>query len=245
MILVGLTMHLGLFLCFIESQPTHMQDTVQGTQEFVPKSLAEAGVYDVEMVKATNLSLGSLGFLIEDFNAAEVEIVQWPQLGNRPVLPGTGLGGGVTEGDFEMQWNGQMLKTHNHAVDGQYITGWSCDPTIASESAPRGQTDFLYTFEANYHPDGGQIFYPTDNKPFVALLAPEGDDIRPDDFKAYYFDGSKGVHINAGVWHQPLFPVGETQVFRDKQGAVHACVACNFVEEFGVYFKVPLTLNQD
>lgn len=219
-----------------------MQDseTIKGTQEFIPKSLAEVGVHDAELIIASNETLGDLGFLVDDFDIAEVQIVQWPQLGSRPVLAGTGLGGGITAGDFEMHWDGQMLKTHNHAVDGQYITGWSCDPTKASEDIEREQTDFLYTFEANYHPDGGQIFYPTDNEPFVALLAAEGDDIKPSDFKAFYFDGSQGVHINASVWHQPLFPVGNSQVFRDKQGAVHACVACNFVEEFGVYIKVPL-----
>ena len=215
-------------------------ESIQGTQEFVPKSFNEVGIHEAEFVIATNESLGNLGFLVDDFDKTEVQIVQWPQLGSRPVLAGTGLGGGITEGDFEMHWDGQLLKTHNHAVDGLYITGWSCDPTLALENSEREQTDYLYTFEANYHPDGGQIFYPVDNQPFVALLAPEGDDIKPSDFKAYHFDGSQGVHINAGIWHQPLFPVGNSQVFKDKQGAVHACIACNFVEEFGVYIKVPL-----
>lgn len=215
-------------------------ETIQGTQEFIPKSLDKVGVHEAELIIATNETLGDLGFLVDDFDKAEVQIVQWPQLGTRPVLAGTGLGGGITEGDFEMHWDGQMLKTHNHAVGGQYITGWSCDPTLASENTERQQTEFLYTFEANYHPDGGQVFYPVDNKPFIALLAQEGDDIKPEDFKAFYFDGSQGVHINASVWHQPLFPVGQSQVFKDKQGAVHACIACNFVEEFGVYIKVPL-----
>lgn len=215
-------------------------EAIQGTQEFIPKPFNEVGIHDAELVIASNDTLGNLGFLVDDFDTVEVQIVQWPQLGSRPVLAGTGLGGGITEGDFEMHWNGQILKTHNHAVEGQYITGWSCDPTLASENSEREQTDYLYTFEANYHPDGGQIFYPVDNQPFVALLAPKGDDIKPSDFKAYYFDGSQGVHINAGIWHQPLFPVGNSQVFKDKQGAVHACIACNFVEEFGVYIKVPL-----
>lgn len=215
-------------------------EAIQGTQEFIPKPFNDVGIHDAELVIASNDTLGNLGFLVDDFDTVEVQIVQWPQLGSRPVLAGTGLGGGITEGDFEMHWNGQILKTHNHAVEGQYITGWSCDPTLASENSEREQTDYLYTFEANYHPDGGQIFYPVDNQPFVALLALEGDDIKPSDFKAYYFDGSQGVHINAGIWHQPLFPVGNSQVFKDKQGAVHACIACNFVEEFGVYIKVPL-----
>ena len=111
-------------------------DTIQGTQEFVPRSLKEVGVYEVEVVKATNETLGDLGFLVDDFDVAEVQIVQWPQQGHRPVLPGTGLGGGVTEGDFEMVWNGVMLQTHNHAVGGHYITGWSCDPSEATQNKP-------------------------------------------------------------------------------------------------------------
>ena len=137
---------------------SELPETIKGTQEFVPQSLQETGVYAVKIEPATNQTLGKLGFLVDDFDSAEVEIVQWPQLGHRPVLAGTGLGGGITEGDFEMHWDGEMLKTHNHAVGGQYITGWSCDPTLASTDTPRKQTDFLYTFEANYHPDGGQIF---------------------------------------------------------------------------------------
>ena len=220
-----------------------LADTIQGTQEFIPKSLNEVSVYEVELIHATNETLGSLGHLVEDFETAEVQIVQWPQLGHRAVITGTGLGGGITEGDFEMHWDGELLKTHNHAVDGKYVTGWSCDPTLAKEENPRGQKEYLLTFEANYHPDGGQVFYPVDNKSFIALLAEAGDDIKPQDFKAYYFDGNMGIHINAGIWHQPLFPVGESQVFKDKQGAVHACIACNFVEEFGMYFKVPLRPN--
>jgi len=70
------------------------------------------------------------------------------------------------------------------------------------------------------------------------LLAAQKDDIKPEDFSAFCLDGSKGLHLNASIWHQPLFPTMENQTFRDKQGAVHASIACNFVEEFGVYFKV-------
>lgn len=218
-------------------------ETIQGTQEFVPKSLQTTEVYTAKIVIATDESLEGLGFLVDDFESVEVEIIQWPQQGFRPVLSGTGTGGGITEGDFEMQWEGEVLKTHNHAVDGKYITGWSVDPTLASEEKSRQQSNFLYTFEANYHPDGGQVFFPLDGKPFVALLAPPGDEIKPKDFIAYYFDGTKGIHINANVWHQPLFPTESSQVFKDKQGAVHACVACNFVEEFGVYIRVPLSID--
>lgn len=29
----------------------------------------------------------------------------------------------------------------------------------------------VYTHEANYHPDGGHVFFPADGKPFVALVS--------------------------------------------------------------------------
>lgn len=57
---------------------------------------------------------------------------------------------------------------------------------------------------------------------------------------AFYFDGSFWVQIEPNVWHQPMFPVGESALFRNKQGAVHACIGVDFVEEFGVYLEIPL-----
>ena len=75
---------------------------------------------------------------------------------------------------------------------------------------------------------------------FVALLAKPGDDVKPEDFVAFHFDGRHGVHIDPGVWHQPVFPVGERATFDDRQGKVHACVAVDFVSEFKTYVAVPL-----
>ena len=94
--------------------------------------------------------------------------------------------------------------------------------------------------EANYHPDGGQVFFPSNGDPFVALLALPTDDIKLDHFKAFYFDGSFGVQIHADIWHQPIYPINDEATFLGKQGAVHACVAVDTVEEFGEYLLVPL-----
>ena len=54
---------------------------------------------------------------------------------------------------------------------------------------------FVLTREANYHPDGGQVFFPVTKEPFVLLLALPGDDIKLEDFVAFYCDGSCGVQI--------------------------------------------------
>ena len=76
--------------------------------------------------------------------------------------------------------------------------------------------------------------------PFIALLGLPGDDIKPEDFKAFYFDGSAGLQIYADIWHQPLYPVTDEAVFQGKQGAVHACVVVDTVDEFGKWLLVPL-----
>jgi ureidoglycolate hydrolase len=94
--------------------------------------------------------------------------------------------------------------------------------------------------EANAHPDGGQVFFPKSKEAFVALLAPPGDEVHVEDFKAFYFDGSCGLQIFPDVWHQPLYPVCDEASFLGKQGAVHACKLFDSVVEFGKWMRVPL-----
>ena len=99
----------------------------------------------------------------------------------------------------------------------------------------------IITREANYHPNSSQLFYPKQRKPFVALLAPPGDEPKLDDFVAFYFDGRYGLHIKPGVWHNSLFPLEDEMLFDDKQGGVHACVNIDTVMEFGKLLLVPLS----
>ena len=135
---------------------------------------------------------------------------------------------------------GEVLHAENRAVGRSYITGWFTDPATASDTQQPHDVSRIYTHEANYHPDGGQIFFPRQGAPFVALLAKPGDSISPEDFVAFRCDGSFGIHIDPGVWHQPVFPVAAAAEFDNRQGRVHACVAVNFVTEFKCYIEVPL-----
>lgn len=199
----------------------------------------EARVVPAKRVIADETTLKGYGRLVDRFADAKVTIVPWPKPTGRPLVPGTGDEGGVVEDVFEMVRRGQVQHAVNHAVGRSYVTGWLADPATANEThAPKG--DVLYTHEANYHPDGGQIFFPKNGAAFIALLAKPGDDVKLEDFVAFFFDGKRGVHIDPGVWHQPVFPIDERAVFDDRQGRVHACVSCDFLSEFGAYVSVPL-----
>ena len=200
----------------------------------------EVRAHRVPWVEATPQSLQGYGRVVTDFAREAVTIVTWPQPDWRPIVAGTGNEGGIVEDYFAMERHGEIQHAVNRAVGRSYITGWYADPATASGTHEPSDTSRIYTHEANYHPDGGQIFFPRSGTPFVALLARTGDDVRPEDFVAFRCDGSFGIHIDPGVWHQPVFPLAPVAVFDDKQGRVHACVAVDFVSEFGCYLEVPL-----
>lgn len=203
----------------------------------------EVRAHRAPLVMATDAALEGYGNRVADFAAHPVTIVTWPQPGWRPVVPGTGNEGGIVQDDFVMERRGEVQYAVNQAVRRSYITGWFADPATASEQRVATDTSRIYTHEANYHPDGGQVFSPREGAAFVALLAKPGDDIEPEDFVAFYCDGSFGIHIDPGVWHQPVFPVGPRAVFDDKQGRVHACIAVDLISEFGCYLEVPLVVD--
>ena len=99
----------------------------------------------------------------------------------------------------------------------------------------------MLIWHANYHPDGGQLFFPVDGEPFVVLLAPPGDDIALADFVAFSVDGGRGLCVAPGVWHDAVFPESPRGVFHGEQGHVHARVSCHVAREFGVLLSIPLS----
>jgi ureidoglycolate lyase/seryl-tRNA synthetase len=200
----------------------------------------EARCHRVPGITATHETLRGYGHIVSDFTRDHVTIVTWPQPGWRAVVAGTGNEGGIVEDSFVMERRGEVQHAVNGALGRSYITGWFADPATASSNREPADTSRIYTHEANYHPDGGQIFCPRDRAAYVALLAKPGDDVQPEDFVAFYCDGSFGIHIDPDVWHQPVFPLAPGALFDDKQGRVHACIAVDFVTEFGCYLEVPL-----
>ena len=196
--------------------------------------------FPVPLLEATNESVKGYGYLVDDPDDCEIEIVTWPAQGWRPVDQGTGNEGGYVEGIFSGEWRGDVLMGSNQAVNGHYVLGWSTDPQRASTDRQTVPRDQVLLWHLNYHPDGGQLFFPLDKKPFVVPVALPGDDLIPDRVIAFWCDGNKGLYIHPGIWHEGIFPTVGRQSFLDRQGRVHARVSCDIGEEFGVYLAVPL-----
>ena len=196
---------------------------------------------DVPLVRATDENLEGYGRLVDDYQNYELEIVTWPVRGWRKVDPGTGNEAGTTFGNFDFWWEGDVLFGKNQAVNDQYLLGWSKNPGEASPNptSPPDRSRVLL-WHANYHPDGGQLFFPLNGEPFVCPLALPGDDVKPEDFVAFYIDGGRGLYIHPNIWHEGVFPLTDRSSFYDEQGKVHARISCNFAKEYGVFLNVPL-----
>ena len=191
--------------------------------------------YKVPLIKATPQNFVYYGRFVYDYDKEKVIITPWPTSGERSLIKGTGCGGGVAEGKFVYWWKDNKLRAINEAVGGDYVTG-----ILPIDVNSRNRTHVL-TREANYHPDGGQVFYPIKSgTPFVLLLALPGDNVVPEDFMAFYFDGTCGAQIYPNIWHQPVYPIDDKATFMTKQGKVHACVGVETLKEFNKWLEIPL-----
>jgi len=200
---------------------------------FDPAEKPSLPVVDVPLVVATDDSVHEYGCLVDDPASFQIEIVRWPAQGWRPVDEGTGDEAGFVEGIFHGEWKGNVLYGSNEAVGGHYVLGWARDSQRAQ----------ILLWHMNYHPDGGQLFYPLDKLPFVVPVALPGDDFSPDKVIAFWCDGSRGLYIHPNIWHEGIFPTHDRQRFLDRQGRVHARVSCDVGTEFGVYLSVPLRIG--
>lgn len=202
-------------------------------------------LYNVPLVEATHESVDPFGCLVSDPKDFSIEIVRWPAQGWRLVDEDSGNEGGYTEGIFHGKWKGDVLYGVNEAVKGNYVLGWSTkEPCLAKTACTEtpNKRERVILWHLNYHPDGGQMFYPLDKKPFVVPVALPGDDLTLESIVGLWCDGSKGLYINPGVWHEGVFPVDNEQRFHDRQGKVHARISCDLAKEFKVYLSVPLHL---
>jgi hypothetical protein len=191
------------------------------------------------VVDATDEALRGYGFLVDDRASCRIEIVRWPAQGSRPVDDDSGDEGGTTQGVFVSEWRGDILYGSNEAVGGHYVLAYASEPSHADDTHRRAPASMLL-WHCNYHPDGGQLFFPLDAAPFMVPLALPGDDVTPEKFVCFRFDGGRGLYIHPNVWHEGVFACAGTQRFFDEQGAVHARVSVDFAREFGCLLEAPL-----
>jgi ureidoglycolate hydrolase len=211
---------------------------VTAAQYLSPDIPSGARLFDVPLIPATRQSMKGFGEIVGDPKTHKVEIATWPARGWRNLDEGTGNEAGTTEGIFACAWQGNHLIGRNEAVGGHYVIGFRDPPDQVKPG--RLSTDRVLLWHCNYHPDGGQFFFPLDGAPFVVPVAPPGDNVKPEDFVAFWSDGSFGIYIHPDIWHEGPFPVGQSGRFHDKQGKVHARVSCDIAREFGVLLVVPL-----
>lgn len=191
------------------------------------------------VVVANDRSLKGYGELLAAPQGRSIEIVRWPPSGWRPVDSDSGDQGGIKEGVFQATWAGQVLLGSNQAVRGEYVLGFECEPSFADRKLSVRPKQVLL-WHANYHPDGGQSFFPRSPVPFLVPLALPGDDVLPHHFVAFLFDGTKGLYIHPNVWHEGIFPLDQEVQCDDRQGAVHARVSVEFPREFGCLLRIDL-----
>ena len=143
-----------------------------------------------------------------------------PAQGHRPIDADTGDQGGTTEGIFVSEWQGDILYGRNEAVGGHYILAYAEAPEAARTDHAEPPRRMLL-WHANYHPDGGQLFFPLDRQPFYVPLALPGDDVTPERFVCFRFDGRQGLYIHPNIWHEGCSACAARSA-SSTTGAVHA-----------------------
>ena len=95
----------------------------------------------------------------------------------------------------------------------------------------------VYLWMSDYHPDGGQLFWQDEQKPvpFVVCLGKNtcGDDVTPQDMRAFLVPAGSGVYFHPGTWHNELYidRAHSPAVFFTRQGRVHARGSVNWATE--------------
>ena len=193
----------------------------------------------IPVVAATDESLRGYGRLVDDPDECPIEIVRWPAQGRRPVDEDSGDEAGTTRGVFVSEWDGDVLFGRNEAVDGHYVLAYASAPEHAGRGHRRDPARMLL-WHANYHPDGGQLFFPLEPLAYYVPLALPGDDVRPEQFVCFRIEGTHGLYVHPNVWHEGVFGLHGAQRFFDKQGAVHARVSVDFAREFACLLEATI-----
>ena len=240
-----------------------------------PQLSNNLNILDVSVTDATPASLKGYGFLVDhpdDFRVEDktFEIVKWPVQGWRQLDPLTGDEAGTTEGQFEVEWRGDFFFGRNLAINtpnNVYLDGLGTknpenateegDGIGTTEEGEGGGQNALYLWMSDYHPDGGQLFFPFDRTgtklaltesedscPFFVCLGKNthGDDVRPEHMRGFKIPEGKGVYVHPGTWHNGIYThrARGPRTFFTRQGRIHARVSCSWAAEFDTMLRLRL-----
>ncbi len=82
------------------------------------------------------------------------------------------------------------------------------------------------------HPHGSQAIFPLFKQSMIVVVAPAGDEVSPDNIRAFYSNGSQGINFHSGVWHLPIIALepGQSFLIVDRGGPNHNCDELYFDE---------------
>ena len=165
-------------------------------------------LFNIPLIEATEKTLEPFGRIVQDFDSEKVEIETWPKNEGRQIIPGTGRGAGVLHEEFRVFWDQDLVRVEEIPPDpNEKLVAGRLPKHVSQENRSH-----VLVRDFTAHPDGGQVFYPKTPEPFIQVLGPPGDNVKPSDMVAFYFDGSFALQFKANVWHQ--FPHLVQQGFR-------------------------------
>lgn len=91
------------------------------------------------------------------------------------------------------------------------------------------------------HPLGSQAFIPLSSRPFLIVVAENGEGGAPGPLHAFISTGHQGVSYRRGVWHHPLLALETTSDFVviDRGGPGKNLDEFRFAEPFAVITSLP------
>jgi ureidoglycolate lyase len=118
---------------------------------------------------------------------------------------------------------GQVISTFDEAKP-EVVVGALTENAYAVRSDPNDLTAELELsigqVRAHFacHDDAGQSFYPSRHCPTIFFVAPVQPTVEPENFRAFYSDGSTGICMKLLVWHtMPVCLKGE-EVYLTSRG---------------------------
>ena len=99
------------------------------------------------------------------------------------------------------------LLGRNEAVGGHYVIGFRELPEQAAAGVALAGDAACCCGIATTIPTAASSSGRSTASPSSCRCAKPGDDLKPEDFVAFWSDGSFGIYIHPGIWHEGVFPV--------------------------------------